>query len=233
MLVTYELTDGVATVAMDDGKVNALSPDMLAELNGALDKAAADGAVVVLAGRDGLFSAGFDLGVMRAGGSAARAMVRSGFELAHRLLSFPTPVVVACTGHAIAMGVFVVLSGDYRVGAAGDFKIVANEVAIGMTLPRAAVEICRDRLSPAVFSRAALLAEPFAPDAAAAAGFLDEVVEPSDVRRVAQERAVTFAALDLTAHAKTKHRARGALLDVVNAEIEKDAAELREVLTGD
>src|SRR3712207_6183886 len=122
-LVTYEGGDPVATIAMDDGKVNALSLQMLAELNAALDQADAHGAAVVLTGREGTFSAGFDLGVLRGGGSDAAAMIRGGFELAARLLAFATPVVIACSGHAIAMAAFLVLSGDYRVGAAGPYKI--------------------------------------------------------------------------------------------------------------
>src|SRR5438105_4665166 len=120
-LVSYQLEGSVATVTMDDGKVNVLSPAMLAELDAALDRAEADRAVVVLAGREEVFSAGFDLQVLRAGGTEAAAMLRSGFELAARLLAFPTPVLVACTGHAVAMGVFLLLSGDHRIGAAGPY----------------------------------------------------------------------------------------------------------------
>ncbi|HUN31199.1 MAG TPA: enoyl-CoA hydratase-related protein [Trebonia sp.] len=96
--------------------------------------------MVLIEGRDGVFSAGFDLPVLRNGGPDALTMLRSGFELAARLLEFPQPVVIACTGHAVAMGVFLLLCGDYRVGATGPFKITANEVAIGLTMPRAAVE---------------------------------------------------------------------------------------------
>src|SRR3954471_12415346 len=124
-LVSYHLEGAIATVTMDDGKVNALSPAMQAELKSALDRAEADRAVLLLTGRDGVFSAGFDLRVIRGGGNDAGAMVRGGFELAHRLLSFPTPVVVACTGDAIAMGVFLLLSADYRVGASGSYKLMA------------------------------------------------------------------------------------------------------------
>ncbi len=133
---------------MDDGKVNVLSIPMLGEINAALDQAESAGAVVVLTGRDGRFSGGFDLAVLRAGGPDALTMLRGGFDLAERLLTFPTPVVVACSGHAIAMAAFLLLSGDYRIGAAGPFKITANEVAIGLPMPMAAIEICRQRLTP-------------------------------------------------------------------------------------
>ena len=224
-LVSYQLEGSIATITMDDGKVNALSLQMLGELGAALDRATADRAVVVLRGRDGIFSAGFDLTVLRAGGSDASAMLRAGFELAERILSFPTPVLIACTGHAIAMGVFLLLSGDYRVGAAGPYKITANEVAIGLTMPRAAVEICRQRLAPAHFNRAVILAEIFSPDDAVAAGFLDRVVPAPELQDVAASAAGLLAKLDSDAHAASKVRARDNSLHALRAAIEADDAD--------
>jgi enoyl-CoA hydratase len=223
-LVSYDQDGPVATLTLDDGKVNVLSPAMQAAIHAGLDRAEAAGAVVVLAGRDGIFSAGFDLGILNAGGEPAAGMLLGGFELATRLLAFPTPVVVACTGHAVAMGVFLLLSGDYRVGAAGPYVLRANEVAIGLTLPRAASEILRQRLTPAAFVRAATLAEPFAPDAALAAGFLDRVEDPGDVLFAAQDAAAALAALDLAAHAATKRQVREPVLAAVRAGIERDRA---------
>ena len=212
---------------MDDGKVNALSLAMISELNAALDQAAAAGGVVVLGGRDGVFSAGFDLPVLRAGGTEAATMLRAGFELAERLLSFPGPVVVACTGHAVAMGVFLLLSGDYRVGAVGEYKLTANEVAIGLTLPRAAVEILRQRLTPAYLVRAAALAEPFSPANAVEAGFLDQVVDAGRLSDVARGVAEAMAGLDMAAHVATKLRVRQPMLDALRAAIDADDAEFR------
>jgi enoyl-CoA hydratase len=226
--VTYELKGSIATIVMDDGKVNALSLDMLRQLDAALDQAKGDRAVVVLSGRDGVFSAGFDLAVLRGGGSDAVAMLRAGFELAYRVLSFPMPVLIACTGHAVAMGVFLLLSGDYRIGVAGGaHKITANEVAIGLTMPQAAVEICRQRLTPAHFNRAVILAEPFTPDTAVDAGFLDRVVPAADLLDVARGTAAQLARLDLEAHAATKLRARGGALKALRAAIEADDAGFR------
>src|SRR5579859_147204 len=199
-LVRYDFDGSVARITMDDGKVNVLSQEMLAELNEALSRAEADAAIVALAGRAGVFSAGFDLKVLRAGGPSARTMLRAGFELAERMLSFPMPVVIACTGHAVAMGVFLVLSGDYRIGVEGRYKITANEVAIGLTLPRAATEICRQRLTPAHFNRATVLAEVFGPDEAVAAGFLDRVVDAAELTGAARSAADQAAQLDLAEH---------------------------------
>ncbi|MFO0745496.1 MAG: crotonase/enoyl-CoA hydratase family protein [Myxococcota bacterium] len=221
-LVSYRLEGSIATITMDDQKANALSPLMLAELDAALDRAAEHKAVVVLTGRPGTFSAGFDLGVLRAGGPPAVAMFKAGFELSLRLLSFPTPVVVACTGHAIAMGLFLLQSGDYRVGALGPYKIVANEVALGITLPYAAVEVMRQRLTPAAFTRAALLSEPFTPEAAVAAGFLDQAVAPSEVESTAQGLALALTKLNMNAHAASKLRVRAPTLAAIRAGIDAD-----------
>jgi enoyl-CoA hydratase len=226
-LVSYRLENSIATITMDDGRVNAASPQMLIELSEALDRAVADRAVVVLAGRPGVFCAGFDLTVLRSGGPAAHAMVRGGFELAARILSFPAPVLMLCTGHAVAMGVFLLLSGDYRIGADGPYKITANEVALGLTMPRAAVEICRQRLTPAYLSRAVLLAEVFTPGDAVAAGFLDRVAAPGELQNVAGSTAAGLATLDMGAHAASKLRARDHALTVIRAAIDADDADLR------
>jgi len=226
-LVSYRLCDSVATITMDDGKVNVLSQAMLTELGAAVGRAEADRATVVLTGRDGVFSAGFDLPVLRAGGSAAADLMRAGFDLAARLLALPTPVVVACPGHAVAMGVFLVLSGDYRIGASGSYKITANEVAIGITVPRAAVEICRQRLTPAALIRAVVLAEVFPPEDAVAAGFLDRVVPAGELARAAAAAATRLASLDRDAHAATKQRARQLLGHALREAIDADDAEFR------
>jgi enoyl-CoA hydratase len=220
--VKYELLDSIATITMDDGKANALSGGMLSELNGALDRAKADRAVVLLTGRDGVFSGGFDLRVLSAGGVDASEMLRMGFELSERLLSFPAPVVIACTGHALAMGVFLLLSGDYRVGAGGPYKIGANEVAIGMTMPFFGVEICRQRLAPSHFNRAVINAEIYPPEDAVAAGFLDRVVPPSELAAVARSTAIVLAKLDRDVQAATKLRARDHALKAIRAAIEAD-----------
>jgi enoyl-CoA hydratase len=224
--VTYSLEDSVAWITVDDGKVNALSSATFARLNAAFDQAEADHAVVILGGRPGIFSAGFDLTVLRGGGPDAVPMLQSGFTLAERMLAFPTPVVAACTGHAIAMGVFLVLSADYRIGVSGPFRITANEVAIGLTMPRAAIEICRQRLAPAQFNRAVLLAENFSPEEAVAAGFLDRVVDSADLAETATDAARLLTRLDAQAHKNTKRRARARLLADLRAAIEQDGAEL-------
>ena len=219
-LVQYELTGPIATITMDDGKVNVLSPAMQADINAALDRAESDGATVILTGRRGRFSAGFDLNTLNAGGRDAVLMLRGGFELATRLLSFPRPVVIACSGHAMAMGFFLLLSGDHTIGVDGPFKLVANEVAIGLPMPRPAIAVMRNRLTPAAFTRTAVLAQTFSPQEAIAAGVLDRVVAEDELLPTAVEVATGLATLDMNAHAITKRLARAATLDAIAAGID-------------
>jgi enoyl-CoA hydratase len=222
--VVYELgDDGVALVTMDDGKVNAMSLAMIGDVVAAFERAERDGAAVLLTGRAGVFSGGFDLRTLR-GGDAAEitAMVRGGFELAARVLAHPRPVVVASGGHAIAMGVFLLLCGDLRIGVRSGGRYSANEVAIGLSVPETALAIMRYRLTPAAVDRAALTSAAFEPEEAAAVGFLSELAEPDDLLRVARERAAAaVSGLDADGFRTTKLRARAGLLAELRAGLDE------------
>lgn len=221
-LVTYQDYDKIALITMDDGKANAVSPALLEQLHRALDEAEKKAQVVVLTGRPGKFSAGFDLGIMGQGGVAMGKLVAGGAQLAHRLLAFPTPVVAACNGHGLAMGAFMLLSADYRVGAEGAFKIGLNEVAIGLTMPLFGVELGRGRLNPVYLSRAVINAEVFSAGAAVEAGFLDQVVAQDNVQNEAMQVAAKLAMLNMAAHHATKLRVREPMLDAIAEAIEKE-----------
>jgi enoyl-CoA hydratase len=224
--VTYRLEESIAFITMDDGKVNALGPTMQQALNDALDNADSDDVgALVITGNDRVFSGGFDLKVLTSGAAQpAIDMLKGGFELSYRLLSYPKPVVMACTGHAIAMGAFLLSSGDHRV-AAPAHNVQANEVAIGMTIPYAALEIMQLRLTPSAYQQAAGLAKTFFGETAIAAGWLDEVVLPDMVLSRAEEAAREFATLDQRAHAATKLRTRAQALAGIRAGIDGMAAE--------
>lgn len=227
--VNFECVDGIATVTLDDGKVNALSPEMQDAIRAALARAAEEQAVTLLRGNGRAFSAGFDLTTLSAGGSRAEAMLRGGFDLAITLLSHPQPLIIECTGHAMAMGVFLLQCGDYRIGSTGSYRVTANEVAIGMTMPHAAIEILRQRLTPAALSRAVVLAEVFSPEQAVAAGFLDRVVEPERLHEEAMGVARQVAALDRRAHAASKQRLRRPVVEAIERALLDDAETFRRV----
>lgn len=221
--VQYSVDSSVATIVLDDGKVNALSPAMQEEIHEALDHAEKDDAgAIVLAGNQKVFSAGFDLKVLQSGDQAAAAdMLASGFDLSVRLLSFPRPVIMACTGPAIAMASFLLLSGDHRVGAP-EYRIQANEVVIGLTMPYAAIEVMKIRLTRSAFQRVNSMAPSFFGAAAVAAGWLDELAEPAAVLTRAQQVARESLALDAGAHAASKLRARADALDAIRAAIKSE-----------
>ena len=210
--VQYRLQGNVATIRIDDGKRNALSPQLLREIYQALDQAESDHAIVILTGRESVFSAGFDLNVMKRGGINALRMLRVGYALTARVLAYPHPVIVACNGHSLAMGVFLMLSADYVIGSRGDFKIAANEVAIGMTMPRVAAAVLRNRLTPSAYQRAVTVAEYFDVESARIAGFFDELVAPEDLTSRAEACADAYKGLDLQAHKISKRRIRAALI---------------------
>jgi len=220
--VQYDLQDQVATVRIDDDKRNALSPQLLREINQALDRAEEDRASVILTGRESVFSAGFDLHVMKRGGLDALRMLRAGYALTARVMAYPYPVIAACNGHSLAMGVFLMLSADYVIGSRGDFKIAANEVAIGMTMPRVAAAVLRHRLNPADFERAVTLSEYFDVESALHAGFFDELVDPIELMPRAEAHAEEFKKLDQHAHTASKRRIRAALIRKIRFSIPLD-----------
>jgi len=220
--VHYSLQGQVASIRIDDGKRNALSPEVLREIYQALDRAESDRAIVILTGRESVFSAGFDLHVMKRGGRNALRMLRLGYALTARVMAYPYPVIAACNGHSLAMGVFLMLSADYVIGSRGDFKIAANEVAIGLTMPRIAAATLRHRLNPAAFQRAVTLSKYFDVEAALDAGFFDELVEPPDLTRRAEACATEFKQLNLPAHTASKRRIRAAVIRKIRFSIPFD-----------
>ena len=225
--VSYSHQDSIALIRMNDGKVNVLGPVMQQALNEAIDQADRDDVgALVIAGNERVFSGGFDLKILTSGeAQPAIDMLRGGFELSYRLLSYPKPVVIACTGHAIAMGAFLLSSGDHRV-AAHAYNIQANEVAIGMTIPYAALEIMKLRLTRSAYQQATGLAKTFFGETALAAGFVDEIVLPEMVLSRAEEAAREFAGLNQQAHVGTKLRARADALKAIRAAIDGLEAEL-------
>jgi enoyl-CoA hydratase len=220
--VQYRLDGRIATVRIDDGKRNALSPEVLHGIYRALDRAESDRATVILTGREDVFSAGFDLNVMKRGGTQALRMLRSGYAITARVLAYPHPVVAACNGHVLAMGVFLMLSADYVIGTRGEFKVSANEVAIGLTMPRVAAAMLRHRLNPAAYQRSAILSEYFDVESAQRAGFFDELVDSGELMSRAEACAEAFCELDQQAHTATKRRIRKALIRRIRYSIPLD-----------
>lgn len=223
--VTLKSSGDVAIIRFDDGKANAISPAVLSALNSALDQAEEAGHAVVLLGRPGRFSAGFDLRVMREGGpSAALELVAGGARLALRIARHPAPVVIGCTGHALAMGAVLLTAADTRIGALGDFKLGFNEVAIGMTTPIFLLELARERLSKRHFIRAVVQSEIYGPEDAVDAGLLDSTTTADALEDTAVAEAARLAKLPRAAYVRTRALARGSALELIESTLESNLA---------
>ena len=220
--VTYSYENGIATISMDDGKANALSHDMWDQLGEAFDKAEASKAIVILKGREGLFSGGFDLKEIAKGPEQAILLTARGSKMARRIMAFPTPVIGVSTGHCIAMGAFLMLACDYRIGAAGGFKTGLNETMIGMTMHHFGIELARYRIPLNYFNRCVINAEIWSPTDAVKAGFYDQVVPVEQLEEVSSMIANGFSQLNMTAFNGTKNKSRAALLKLLDECIESD-----------
>jgi enoyl-CoA hydratase len=220
----YRCNEGVAHIAMDDGKVNAMSVGMMADIASALDRAEADQAIVVLrSSRQGIFSAGFDLKVFAANDPArSLEMVKAGAELALRLMAFPHPTIGLMQGHAFPMGAFLLLACDVRIGALGKFRMGLNEVVIGISPPRFAIELARSRLHPAWLSRTVTLGEMYEPLDALTAGFLDRAVPPDQVDSTLADVLSALKGVNRTMHATAKRDLRRATMAAMRAAIDED-----------
>lgn len=224
-LVSYALADGVATLTMDDGKANAMGPAMQAALNAAFDRAEADKAVVVLTGRPGVFSGGFDLAVFKAGDPKVMfQMLTGGAQLAQRVLSYPHPVIAACSGHAVAMGLFLLQCADVRIGFKAGATFQANEVLIGMTLPYFALECCRERVATPHLHLVGT-AMPYAGEEAQTAGLVDEAVAPENMAAAVQAHVERLKKAHPASFTATKQRLRANVMAAMPGAIEKDIAD--------
>lgn len=225
---SVERRGDVAVFHLDDGKANALSFEMIASIRSALADAEADESVkaVVLHGRPGRFSAGFDLGVMTGGEmDAIINLVADGGDLVRELYGSDVPVVAACTGHAMAAGALLLLGCDVRVGADIEAKVGLNEVAIKMVLPNWAFTISDDRLSKRHRQRALANARLTTPRDAIDVGFIDEVVPEERLLDRAVEVAAELAAtLDPSAYRRTISVLRGDVLATMREQAANDRA---------
>ena len=217
---TLKIENEIALITMDDGKANAINPPMLSALHACLDEAEANAKVVVITGRAGRFSAGFDLKLMASSpGEEVKALVDNGGVLAHRLYGFSKPVVAACNGHGIAMGSFILMSCDVRIGTRGAYKLGANETQINMVLPIFASELLRARVPQQMLTQSGIQGHLYDPESAVTAGFLDMVVDEGQALASAMEHAAALVPLSGTAYAGNKRLLRETTLTTIAASL--------------
>ncbi len=227
--VRYEQDGTVAVITLDDGKANALGPEMIAAIDAALDRAEKEAHAVVLMGRPGRFCAGFDLRVLSKGRAAAEPLVRAGVALFLRLYGLRLPVVAGCTGHALAGGALLLLVCDARIGAQGSFKLGLNEVAIGISLPLLVRRLAEDRLDTRRRVEATLLAAVYEPISARDVGYLDEVVTEEALAARALARAHELSRLPPRAFVLSKTSAREASIQQIAAALDEDLDRILQV----
>lgn len=220
--VAYHSEEHYVIITINNGKANAISHEVIEGLNSSLDAAEKEGKVIILTGKSGMFSAGFDLKIMTKSPESAKGLVTKGSKLSLRMLSYPLPIIIACSGHAIAKGAFLLLSADYRIGIEGNFKIGLNEVMIGMTMHHAGIILANSRLSEVYLNRSVNNAEIFNPEQSIEAGFLDIIVAETDLLSTSIKVAKMFSNLNKKAHAQTKLKVRRAHLDALKEAIELD-----------
>lgn len=222
MVATLTNDENVSIITLDDGKVNVFSPTMIEEVSNLLDKVPTDKGSLLIVGREGIFSAGFDLKVLMSGDAEkAVGMLRSGFEMLLRIFSFPRPIVAACSGHAIALGAFLLCSCDYRVGIKGKFQIGANEVRNNMIVPTPILELAKFKLAKNHKQRALLNGEMYSIEDAVVPGYLDEVVEPDTLIETAKAKAKDLATLGHPFYHQTKQLDQEEVIKKINSGIEK------------
>lgn len=204
---------GVTELRLNRPPVNALSAELLHGLASALAQAESEARAVVLSGRPGIFSAGLDVPLLvTLDRRAMRAFWETFFTLLAQIARFPLPVCFAITGHSPAGGTVLSLFGDYRVAAAGDFRLGLNETEVGLPMPPVVFRAFRRLVGTRAAEQLAVAGRLVGPGEALALGLVDEVVEPTEVVARAVGRAAHLAALPQHALSATRAEARADLV---------------------
>ena len=202
---TLIIENNISIITLDDGKANVFSPKMIQDVNDCLDQVPTQKGALIITGRDGMFSAGFDLKIISAGEmSAITEMTTNGFKLLSRIFSFPRPVLGACSGHGIALGTFLLCCCDYRIGVKGEFMIGANEMRTNMVIPTPILELIKFRVSNGHKYRAILGAEMYLIEDGIEAGLIDEVVEPENLMEASMHKIKDLASMGHPSYTLTK-----------------------------
>lgn len=218
-----EHDDGVVSLTIDRAPANAMNVELLRDVVEALARAAAEGPrALVLAGREGCFSAGADLKAVPTYGPAQqREMVAGINAMALGVYELELPVVGAITGHAIAGGMVLALCADVRIASsAGRYGL--TEVKVGVPYPQAALGVVRAELTSQAARVLALGGELTDAAECERLGVFDEVHDAGDVLPRALHVAARLAQLPPEVYARTKRDLREPALAQMRAGAEDD-----------
>ncbi len=219
----YELKDNIAVITFDNGKANAVNPDFMDAIDTFLDQAQSEADAVVITGRSGMFSAGYDLKILQADPTAGLAMINRGFVMLNRFYAFPKPVVAACEGHAIGLGAFLLLVADTRLGADSDYVVRLPETAIAMPFSELLLAIAKARIAPLEHMKRIVQSVPCTPSEAVSAGFLDALVPTEQLMPAALIVARELAELPAKYYAQNKLDVRKESLKIMAESLSVDS----------
>lgn len=133
--ILYSLGDGVAEIRLNrPHRMNAVTQTLYDELNDALGRAEADGAVrvVLLNGEGRAFCVGADLKEHKAGRTAfdRRQYLQGEQIVCKRLLTLKRPVIAAVHGYALGAGAELAIASDFLL-MAESAQIGFPEISIG------------------------------------------------------------------------------------------------------
>lgn len=211
-MVQVERDGAVAVCRLDRPPANAVEIGFVARMAEVFDEVLEkdDVGALVLTGTGAFFSGGLDLKtVPRYGPDEQRALIESVNRMVTRLYGFPRPVVAAMNGHAVAAGLILLLTADYRVGTNAPCQIGLTEARVGIPFPAAPMEVLKAEVTPHVARVLALEARNIQPAAALARGLLDELQPPDRVLPRALEMARDLAGIPPEAYRRIKRQLRG------------------------
>lgn len=221
-IATLSQENNISIITLDDGKANAFSFEMLTQVNQLLAQVPRDSGTLVITGRDGIFSGGFDLKTLATGDmEKITKMVQLGYKLLLELYSFERPIVAAVSGHAIALGIFITCCADYRIAKNGQYVCQANEVRNHMDIPTQIMEILIARVNKNYFYPAVYHSDAYSMQDSIAVGFIDEVVEEDKFMSRVMDKAEELSSLPHPQYVNTKHFAQGDVIKKITDAIEK------------
>lgn len=118
--LTYAVDDGIATVALDRPEaLNALTPNLLDELEAAIDRADSDDVrVLVLTGNGSAFSAGYDIGDDEETLGSVEDRMQDRVTHLDAILGSSLPVIAKVDGYALAGGCNLAIACDLTIASA-------------------------------------------------------------------------------------------------------------------
>lgn len=182
-LVERSEHDGIHELRLARAPVNALNPALCQQLRSAVLATVEAGARgLVLSGGPKVFSAGLDVPHLTTLDADALRAAWGDFLLAARTLAeSPVPVVAALNGHSPAGGCVLALCCDYRVMAAGDYRIGLNETQVGLVAPEGIQRLMRRLVGPQRAERLLVAGELVDAQRALEIGLVDELAPIEDV----------------------------------------------------